>query len=70
MWPQTRIIWWTLAILIGYSRVYLGHHYPFDVIGGALFGILVALWVAGGRHPATYESTLPRSLPDGVIIRP
>ncbi len=70
MWPQTRAVWWALAILIGYSRIYLGHHYPLDVVGGALFGIALAFWVLGGRHRATYASTLPRPLPHGVIIKP
>ena len=70
MWPHTRAAWWALAVLIGYSRVYLGHHYPLDVAGGALLGIAVALWVLGGRHRATYASTLPTPLPPGVIVRP
>src|SRR5688500_12090390 len=70
MWPQTRVVWWTLAVLIGYSRIYLGHHYPLDVLGGALLGVAVAFWVLGGRHPATYASTLPKPLPPGVLIRP
>jgi len=70
MWPQTRVLWWVLAMLIGYSRIYLGHHYPLDVAGGALCGMLIACWVLGGRHRATYASTLPRPLPDGVFIRP
>lgn len=70
MWPQTRVLWWTLAVLIGYSRIYLGHHYPLDVMGGALLGIGVAFWVLGGRNAATYSSTLPTPLPSGVVVRP
>jgi undecaprenyl-diphosphatase len=31
------------AILTAYSRIYLGVHYPFDVLGGVLVGVLAAL---------------------------
>jgi len=33
---------WVLAVLIAYSRVYRGVHYPFDALGGAVLGILTA----------------------------
>jgi undecaprenyl-diphosphatase len=44
--PQTAPLWWGLAIAIAYSRVYLGVHYPLDVAGGALLGIVCAMIVA------------------------
>ena len=70
MWPSIRALWWTVALLIGYSRIYLAHHYPLDVVGGALLGIAIAFWVLGGRNAATYASTLPNPLPAGVVVRP
>lgn len=38
---------WTLAGLIGLSRVYLGHHYPTDVLAGAAIGISFASLATG-----------------------
>jgi len=33
-----------LAVLIGWSRVFLGVHYPVDIIGGALLGVIASVF--------------------------
>jgi undecaprenyl-diphosphatase len=37
-----------LAVILGFARVYVGTHYPGDVIGGAVLGALVALTLRWG----------------------
>ncbi len=36
------ILSFLIAIVVAYSRIYLGVHYPFDVTGGAIWGIIIA----------------------------
>jgi len=50
------------AAAIGYSRIYVGVHFPLDVLGGACCGTLlaflvwrIAAWIAPGR--ARFDST-------------
>jgi len=39
--PKQKMIWYILAVLISFSRIYLGKHYPGDVIGGAVLGSVI-----------------------------
>jgi undecaprenyl-diphosphatase len=50
MWPRRRRAWYALAAIMTISRVYLGVHYPLDVIGGALVGWATARF-ATARTP-------------------
>jgi undecaprenyl-diphosphatase len=55
----------TLAVLVAASRVYVGVHYPLDVLGGAVLGSVVALAIvatlrlrprtSGGRRRSEAE---------------
>lgn len=42
-WFTYSIFFW--ASLVSYSRIYLGVHYPGDIIGGAILGAVIALLV-------------------------
>jgi undecaprenyl-diphosphatase len=40
-WPAILLFLW--AFISSYSRIYLGFHYPGDIVCGALLGMLVGL---------------------------
>lgn len=35
---------WIWAILIGYAQIYVGKHYPFDILAGAVIGLIAGLF--------------------------
>lgn len=44
-YPSKTPIFYGFALLIGISRIYVGVHYPSDIVSGAFFGIITAYLV-------------------------
>jgi len=42
-WPKLRRVAWALPAMVGWSRVYLGKHYPLDVLVGWVLGACVGV---------------------------
>jgi undecaprenyl-diphosphatase len=42
---KTGLLWVIAAFLVGFSRIWVGVHYPADVIAGAVISIIAALFV-------------------------
>src|SRR5437764_4145746 len=45
--PRLAPALFVLAAAVAFSRVYVGVHYPIDVIGGSVLGVFVALALRG-----------------------
>ena len=50
MWPGLTVVWWILAAATMLARLYMGMHYPTDVIGGALVGLACGWLATGGAR--------------------
>ena len=51
-WPQ-RIVCLTFAAMVALNRIYIGAHWPIDVVGGAAIGLLAGTisWLIATRWP-------------------
>jgi len=48
--PRLRWPLYALAVLVAFSRVYVGVHYPGDILAGALLGLLLGLGLEVARR--------------------
>lgn len=51
VWPKQRGWLYTIAGLVAFSRMYLGDHYPGDVVSGSILGTLFAMFFRGLPWP-------------------
>src|SRR5690349_5434093 len=78
IWLRNRragLVAFAMAIVVAFSRVAVGTHYPTDVLGGALIGIAAALffWLPPIRGPlhrfADWCASIYERLADAAVAR-
>lgn len=60
------------AVIVSYSRIYLGVHYPFDILGGMLVGVMAALiayFALKKLKPSSLQASgeIPATIPNSVL---
>ena len=55
IFPHASGILWPAAVVIAIARVYLGVHWPSDVVAGFALGLAAAWLVLGGRQLASHS---------------
>lgn len=67
--PAAAPLWFLIAAAVGYSRIYVGVHFPLDVIAGALLGFAIGTiflrisrrWLRSGADSSRAQNSNPSS---------